>query len=87
MSPPRNQHGFTLIELLGLIAAIILARWMADKFSRHFDSPWNSIVFWTTAIVGTLIFFLAPSFTVGGLVHWKDRRKTKTSPDESHTDR
>jgi hypothetical protein len=75
MSPPRNQHGWTLIDLLAMIAAAFLARWMADKFSSHFDSPWNSIVFWTTAIVGTPIFFVVIMFILGGIVHWKDRRK------------
>ncbi len=67
-----------------MIVAIALARWMAVKFSSRFDGPWHNIVFWTTAIVATVIIFLALLYAVGWLFHRGDRRKTEVSDDESH---
>jgi hypothetical protein len=84
MNRPRRQR-VTVFEILEAVAAICLARWMAGEFSSHYKGPWHTIVFWTTAIVGTLISFLVLLYTVGWLVHRADRRDIETSHDESPT--
>ena len=64
---------FTLIEVFEGIVAYALGRWMADRFSSHFDGRWHSIVWWTTAIVGTLTIFLGLLYSIGWLAHRGDR--------------
>lgn len=59
--------GYTIIEIIEFIIAIILARWLADNLSSHFEGTWHTVVFWIVAIVGNLVFFLCLLFAFGYL--------------------
>jgi len=83
MTPRQHQH-VTIFEMLELIVAIVLARWIAYKFSSHFDAAWQRTVFWAVAIVGTVVFFLCLLLGVSRLFQFLDRRKTSTTSCDSN---
>ena len=83
----REAGEVTIFELFYLIAAIVLGQWLARKFSSHFEGARHTVVFWSVAIISTLVFFLVFLYTVGYLLGFLVRRKShKPSRENNKSD-
>jgi len=76
----QSSAGYTIFEVLEMVAAISLAAWLAESVSNHFEGVWHTVVYWTIAIIGTLVFFICFLFAFSYLL--ARRRKSSTQPDE-----
>ena len=76
---------FTILEVLEMVAAIILARWLAESVSSHFGGTWHAVVYWAVAIIGTLAFFFYFLFAVSYFLP-RCRKSSKQTDEKSKID-